>query len=441
MAWIAVAAGLAAGCDGAGPNEPPIAALTADPQVAAPGAPVALDASGSRDPDGFLIAYRWDFGDGSPVIATAAAATTHAFAAAGTREVAVTAIDDRGAESTARATVQVLGQAECDEARPCPAGEICVDGTCRCADDHVVCGDECVDPATDPRHCGGCDRPCAEGECVGGVCEMGCPPEAPLTCPDGACVDPMTDPANCGECGNVCLSGVCLMGGCEMLPPGSVLDVLAPPPFAVTRGLTHVNGEWYLTTGRRFVRYDPVTGANLGHWFLQNEATRRTHGLAGFVGPDGTILLATGSYNRFGSPLVNVRLDVYVAFGGILTSAEQLGGPMATDGTTLWVFYNDGHQLIEIDVASASVTSVAPVVGLAPGDWFTDLALDGYGGLWAVRPDLQGPTDALMCKLAVATASLEYCIPPPSPEGLGGVVLVDGALWGVGAAATFRMVP
>src|SRR6185295_17154241 len=47
-----------------------------------------------------------------------------------------------------------------------------------CEDPEICCGSSCVDPASDPDHCGACDLACApypfaESVCAGGVCAMG----------------------------------------------------------------------------------------------------------------------------------------------------------------------------------------------------------------------------------------------------------------------------
>lgn len=51
----------------------------------------------------------------------------------------------------------------------------------RCVEDETLCDEVCVDTDTDPRHCGGCDELCGEGElCENGLCVShggGCPDE------------------------------------------------------------------------------------------------------------------------------------------------------------------------------------------------------------------------------------------------------------------------
>ncbi|MBM4319632.1 MAG: hypothetical protein FJ125_06660, partial [Deltaproteobacteria bacterium] len=79
----------------------------------------------------------------------------------------------------------------------CAAGESCQEGRCvpRCAPPLLACGGLCVDPATHPAHCGGCDRPCPAGDlCRGGLCrpevqpepDAGEPPEPDAGEPQGA---------------------------------------------------------------------------------------------------------------------------------------------------------------------------------------------------------------------------------------------------------------
>ena len=78
----------------------------------------------------------------------------------------------------------------------------------------LFCNDSCVDPLTDPIHCGGCGIVCPMGQfCIAGSCQLICP--AGQTPCGGLCVTLASDPANCGACGNACPQGqVCSSGMC-----------------------------------------------------------------------------------------------------------------------------------------------------------------------------------------------------------------------------------
>jgi hypothetical protein len=93
-----------------------------------------------------------------------------------------------------------------------------------CTVDQLCCGASCVDPTSDPRHCGGCGMACAvEEECVASVCEPICAP--PTTYCDGLCVLLDVDPDNCGVCGRRCPTGLCSAGMCIDARPGHVVLV------------------------------------------------------------------------------------------------------------------------------------------------------------------------------------------------------------------------
>ncbi len=90
-----------------------------------------------------------------------------------------------------------------------------VDGTAgTCAEPLLTCADECIDPAHDPDHCGGCDQPCSPGmACAQGSCTVACGPD--LVVCDEACVDPLHDPDHCGGCDLPCApEAACQAGTC-----------------------------------------------------------------------------------------------------------------------------------------------------------------------------------------------------------------------------------
>ena len=87
-------------------NLPPQAAAGPD-QYVAPGAAVLLDGGGSADPDGAIVAYSWELGDGSPAGTTRT--VTHVYPAAGVYLVTLRVTDNMGATATDSAYVVVGG--------------------------------------------------------------------------------------------------------------------------------------------------------------------------------------------------------------------------------------------------------------------------------------------------------------------------------------------
>ncbi len=83
-----------------GANTPPTASFTASCTEL----DCTVDGSASSDPDGVVVGYAWDFGDGS----TGSGATaSHAFATAGTYTIGLTVTDDGGATATTTDAVTV----------------------------------------------------------------------------------------------------------------------------------------------------------------------------------------------------------------------------------------------------------------------------------------------------------------------------------------------
>lgn len=81
-----------------------------------------------------------------------------------------------------------------------------------CQVDQALCGDACVDLATNPQFCGSCDNACPAGTtCMGGACAC----QSGLSSCSGECVELASNPTNCGACGTVCVADqVCSLGAC-----------------------------------------------------------------------------------------------------------------------------------------------------------------------------------------------------------------------------------
>ena len=69
-----------------------------------------------------------------------------------------------------------------------------------------LCGNECVNLATDPSHCGSCENVCAADlVCSAGTCTTSCTGGTELC--GQSCVNLDTDVLNCGACGEKCAGG------------------------------------------------------------------------------------------------------------------------------------------------------------------------------------------------------------------------------------------
>lgn len=85
-------------------NQPPTARMTATPVSGAAPLTVGFDGSGSSDPDGTIVSYAWNFGDGA---AATGPAPSHTYSQPGSYTAALTVTDNSGAAGTAQATITV----------------------------------------------------------------------------------------------------------------------------------------------------------------------------------------------------------------------------------------------------------------------------------------------------------------------------------------------
>ena len=98
----------AIGTIGEQPNQPPEVSATVTTFDAVVGEIITYDASASTDPDGTIVSYDWDFGDGA---GSNEAVTTHSYSSPGTYTVIITVTDDDGATDVATGDITVIGAA------------------------------------------------------------------------------------------------------------------------------------------------------------------------------------------------------------------------------------------------------------------------------------------------------------------------------------------
>ncbi|MBU3738512.1 MAG: PKD domain-containing protein [Rhodoferax sp.] len=92
---------------GATANTPPVVVLASSDTSTVVGKSIAFSSSGTADPDGSVVRYDWDLGDGTLLTRTSQEAVSHRYDSVGRKVIRLTAVDDRGASSTATLEIQV----------------------------------------------------------------------------------------------------------------------------------------------------------------------------------------------------------------------------------------------------------------------------------------------------------------------------------------------
>jgi PKD repeat protein len=87
------------------PNTPPQAVASGTPTSGIVPLTVNFSSAGSTDPDGSIVGYSWNFGDGSAV--STSPSPTHVYSSTGNFTAVLTVTDNRGATSTAQVAIAV----------------------------------------------------------------------------------------------------------------------------------------------------------------------------------------------------------------------------------------------------------------------------------------------------------------------------------------------
>ena len=93
-------------------QQPPIANFTYYPEKPVVNQTITFNASSSYDPDGTIVSYEWNFGDGNVTNTTEETKTiNYSYSEAGSYEVTLTVTDDDGATNSISNPITVLGEA------------------------------------------------------------------------------------------------------------------------------------------------------------------------------------------------------------------------------------------------------------------------------------------------------------------------------------------
>ena len=88
--------------------QPPEAYFTYSPLEPYPNTTVTFNASESYDPDGYIVSYKWNFGDDTPEIVETDPITTHSFTQSGTYILTLNITDNEGLWCTTTKPINVL---------------------------------------------------------------------------------------------------------------------------------------------------------------------------------------------------------------------------------------------------------------------------------------------------------------------------------------------
>jgi len=242
----------------------------------------------------------------------------------------------------------------------------------------TLCGERCVDLASDHESCGRCDNACAaDAVCVQGACTTSCP--ASLAACDGRCVDLGVDPHHCGACANDCgAAHVCAAGACTAYCPLAAARTLGPGNVSVAVGDVDGDGNADAVA----ISSSPNAGASLDVYLGHGDGTFQALASQPLAYGSGVVQLAdldrdgrldaallSGSGNEAVSVYLNKGGGVFAHAGDYAAgvwSADLALGDLDGDGAPDAVVANSGGSQWD---------------GSITGDDVAVLFNDGHGGL------------------------------------------------------------
>lgn len=350
----------------------------------------------------------------------------------------------------------------------CPPTYRCAVGACVCPEPLGVCGTECVDVRSDPRHCFNCSTSCKPGNlCVMGMCvakkTCGSSSDCPKghTCTGGACTcgaglidcgangcsDLKTDAQNCGSCGITCADpALCVDGRCAR-KKGDVLEEWPlPTPGDPLVGMSAFTNHdfWATSLSGRIFKFDVLL--NSVYSMVDNpdkSGKTRPHGVA-LLGRE----LFFGLYPADSKDGPSAKEDLGLIYfggiggGGFATVVPGEGAAFAPASDRTLYAYSNATKKLMLQDSTPTTTSSVTVTGLDAAEVVWDLAFDGKE-VWVVGLRYAGgsPTAGFVKTVDPGSGKVTATLKSPDPAWATATTYDGANIWIAGKTKLYRCQP